>query len=100
MGIPLNVTPKCLREVVMGTDFPLKEKSRISGKLRLEKILISVLSGLNDILLNQLNKFPVIPYAFILCKRLWCQTLSNALERSQNTKQFASFFCNEFKMQL
>jgi hypothetical protein len=44
MGIPLNVTPKCLREVVMGTDFPLKEKSRISGKLRLEKILISVLS--------------------------------------------------------
>jgi hypothetical protein len=49
MGIPLNVTPKCLREVVMGTDFPLKEKSRISGKLRLEKILISVLSGLNDI---------------------------------------------------
>jgi hypothetical protein len=43
MGIPLNVTPKCLREVVMGTDFPLKEKSRISGKLRLGKIMISVM---------------------------------------------------------
>jgi hypothetical protein len=27
----LNVTPKCLWEVVMGTDFPLKEKSRFSG---------------------------------------------------------------------
>jgi hypothetical protein len=26
--------------------------------------------------------------------------ISNALERSQNTKQFASFFSNEFKMQL
>jgi hypothetical protein len=45
----LNVTPKCLREMVMGTDFPLKEKSRFSGMLRLEKIMISVLSGLNDI---------------------------------------------------
>ena len=45
----LNVTPKCLWEVVMGTDFPLKEKSRFSGTLRLEKIRISVLSGLNDI---------------------------------------------------
>jgi hypothetical protein len=33
----------------MGTDFPLKEKSRFSGMLRLEKIMISVLSGLNDI---------------------------------------------------
>jgi hypothetical protein len=32
----------------MGTDFPLKEKSRFSGMLRLEKIMISVLSGLND----------------------------------------------------
>jgi hypothetical protein len=31
------------------TDFPLKEKSRFSGMLRLEKIMISVLSGLNDI---------------------------------------------------
>jgi hypothetical protein len=31
----------------MGTDFPLKEKSRFSGTLRLEKIMISVLSGLN-----------------------------------------------------
>jgi hypothetical protein len=31
------------------TDFPLKEKSRFSGKLRLKKIMISVLSGLNDI---------------------------------------------------
>jgi hypothetical protein len=30
--------------------FPLKEKSRFSGMLRLEKIMISVLSGLNDIL--------------------------------------------------
>jgi hypothetical protein len=29
----------------MGTDFPLKEKSRFSGMLRLEKIMISVLSG-------------------------------------------------------
>jgi hypothetical protein len=29
-----------------------------------------------------------------------CQTLSNALEKSQNTKQFASFFSNEFKMLL
>jgi hypothetical protein len=33
----------------MGTDFLLKEKSRFSGTLRLEKIIISVLSGLNDI---------------------------------------------------
>jgi hypothetical protein len=33
----------------MSTDFPLKEKSRFSGKLRLKKIMISVLSGLNDI---------------------------------------------------
>jgi hypothetical protein len=33
----------------MDTDFPLKEKSRFSGTLRLEKIMISVLSGLNDI---------------------------------------------------
>jgi hypothetical protein len=33
----------------MGTDFPLKEKSRFSGTLRLEKIMISLLSGLNDI---------------------------------------------------
>jgi hypothetical protein len=38
--------------VVMGTDFPLKEKSRFSGMLRLEKIMISVLSGLNDILVS------------------------------------------------
>jgi hypothetical protein len=45
----LNVTPKCLWEVVMGTDFPLKEKSRFSGMLRLEKIMISILSGLNYI---------------------------------------------------
>jgi hypothetical protein len=37
-------------EVVMGTDFPLKEKSRFSGMLLLEKIIISVLSGLNDIM--------------------------------------------------
>jgi hypothetical protein len=36
--------------------------------------------------LNQLIKFPVIPYAFILCKRPRCQTLSTALEKSQNTK--------------
>ena len=28
------------------------------------------------------------------------QALSNALEKSQNTKQFASFFSNEFKMLL
>ena len=33
----------------MGTDVPLKEKSRLSRMLRLEKIMISVLSGLNDI---------------------------------------------------
>jgi hypothetical protein len=33
----------------VGTDLPLKEKSRFSGMLRLEKIMISVLSGLNDI---------------------------------------------------
>jgi hypothetical protein len=33
----------------MGTDFPLKEKSRFSGMLRLEKIMIAVLSGLNGI---------------------------------------------------
>jgi hypothetical protein len=33
----------------MGTDFPVKEKLRFSGMLRLEKIMISVLSGLNDI---------------------------------------------------
>jgi hypothetical protein len=33
----------------MGTDYPSKEKSRFSGTLRLEKIMISVLSGLNDI---------------------------------------------------
>jgi hypothetical protein len=33
----------------MGTAFPLKEKSRFSGMLRLEKIMNSVLSGLNDI---------------------------------------------------
>ena len=32
-----------------GIDFPLKEKSRFSEMLRLEKIMISVLSGLNDI---------------------------------------------------
>jgi hypothetical protein len=44
--------------------------------------------------------FPVIPYAFILCKIPRCQTLSNALEKSQNTKQFASLFSNEFKMLL
>jgi hypothetical protein len=31
-----------LREVVMGTHFPLKEKSRFSGTLRLRKIMISV----------------------------------------------------------
>jgi hypothetical protein len=31
--------------VIMGTDFPLKEKSRFSGTLRLQKIMISVLSG-------------------------------------------------------
>jgi hypothetical protein len=30
-------------------DFPLKEKSRFSGMLRLEKIMIAVLSGLNGI---------------------------------------------------
>jgi hypothetical protein len=47
---------------------------------------------------NQLIKFPIIPYAFILGKRPRCQTLSNALEKSQNTKQFVSFFSNEFKM--
>ena len=35
----------------MGIDFPLKEKSRFSGMLRLEKIMMSVLSGLNDIAL-------------------------------------------------
>jgi hypothetical protein len=33
----------------LNTDFPLKEKSRFSGTLRLQKIMISVLSGLNDI---------------------------------------------------
>jgi hypothetical protein len=33
----------------MGTEFPLKEKSTFSGTLRLEKIMISVLSVLNDI---------------------------------------------------
>jgi hypothetical protein len=33
----------------VGIDLPLKEKSRFSGMLRLEKIMISVLSGLNDI---------------------------------------------------
>jgi hypothetical protein len=33
----------------VGTDLPLKEKSRFSGMLRLEKIMISVLSGLNDL---------------------------------------------------
>ena len=33
----------------MDIDLPLKEKSRFSGMLRLEKIMISVLSGLNDI---------------------------------------------------
>jgi hypothetical protein len=36
---------------LMDTDFPLKEKSRFSGMLRLEKIMMSVLSGLNDIAL-------------------------------------------------
>ena len=41
----------------MGTDFPLKEKSRFSGMLRLEKIMIAVLSGLNDI----------SPFFFIIC---------------------------------
>jgi hypothetical protein len=35
--------------VVVGIDLPLKEKSRFSGMQRLEKIMISVLSGLNDI---------------------------------------------------
>ena len=34
---------------LVGTDLPLKEKSRFSGMLRLEKIMISVLSGLHDI---------------------------------------------------
>jgi hypothetical protein len=29
----LNVTPKCLWEVVMGTDFPLEKKSIFSGML-------------------------------------------------------------------
>jgi hypothetical protein len=33
----------------MGTDFPLEKKSIFSGMLWLEKIMISVLSGLNDI---------------------------------------------------
>jgi hypothetical protein len=51
MVIPLsiipNVTPKCLWEVVMGTDFPLKKKSRFSGTLRLQKIMISVLELLS-----------------------------------------------------
>ena len=55
----------------MGTDFPLKEKSRFSGMLRLEKIMISVLSGsgnynslsvLKDILSHffDLGKFALI----------------------------------------
>jgi hypothetical protein len=35
--------------------------------------------------------------AFILFKRHRCQTLTNALEKSQNTKQFASLFSNELK---
>jgi hypothetical protein len=36
----------------------------------------------------------------ILCINPLCQTLSNALEKSQNTKQLISFFSSEFKMQL
>jgi hypothetical protein len=38
-----------VKNVIDRTDFPLKKKSRFSGMLRLEKIMISVLSGLNDI---------------------------------------------------
>jgi hypothetical protein len=44
-----NEKSECLGEVIVGIDLPLKEKSRFSGMLRLEKIMISVLSGLNDI---------------------------------------------------
>jgi hypothetical protein len=34
----------------MGTDFPLKERNQdFTGMLRLQKIMISVFSGLNDI---------------------------------------------------
>ena len=72
----LNVTPKCLWEVVMDTDFPLKEKSRFSGTLRLEKIMISVLSGLNDIshFLDQISisfKSWAITFFQLLCVLIW-----------------------------
>jgi hypothetical protein len=42
-------TFECVREGVVGTDLPLKEKSRFSGMLRLEKIMISILAGLHSI---------------------------------------------------
>ena len=42
-------------------------------------------------------KFPFIPYAFFLCKRPRCQTLSNALEKSQNIKQLLPYFPMKLK---
>jgi hypothetical protein len=40
------------------------------------------------------------PYDLILCNNPLCQTLSNALEKSQKTKQLISLFSSEFRMQL
>jgi hypothetical protein len=45
-GLPIVTKTDILYRETGGTDFPLKEKSRFSGTLRLEKIMISVLSGL------------------------------------------------------
>jgi hypothetical protein len=53
-----------------------------------------------DLAGNQSNKLLSTPYDLILCINLLCQTLSNALEKSQNTKQLISFFSSEFRMQL
>ena len=44
------------------------------------------------VILYNFNKLLSTPYDLMLCINPLCQTLSNALEKSQNTKQLISFF--------
>jgi hypothetical protein len=49
---------------------------------------------------NQSSKFTLIPYAFNLCNKPRCHTLSNAFKKSQKTKQLISFLSSQFKIKL